>query len=90
MYNAIFWLEDQWCITLDFSAFLFGLSEESISCFLDLILPSPVSVINKTIEEDRFDIPDVPMEEDWLFVAAHPVDGLVWNESSSWNIELYI
>lgn len=28
----------------------------SISC--------PVSVINKTIEEDRFDIPDVPMEED--------------------------
>ncbi|KAI4323134.1 hypothetical protein L6164_022764 [Bauhinia variegata] len=25
---------------------------------------SPVSVINKTIEEDRFDIPDVPMEED--------------------------
>ncbi|OMO83151.1 Bystin [Corchorus olitorius] len=31
---------------------------------LTLILPSPVSVINKTIEEDRFDIPDVPMEED--------------------------
>ena len=27
-------------------------------------LPSPISVINKTIEEDRFDIPDVPMEED--------------------------
>ncbi|KAJ7981965.1 bystin [Quillaja saponaria] len=27
-------------------------------------LASPVSVINKTIEEDRFDIPDVPMEED--------------------------
>lgn len=24
----------------------------------------PMSVINKTIEEDRFDIPDVPMEED--------------------------
>lgn len=32
-------------------------------CFLDFILPSP-SVINKTIEEDRFDIPEVPMEED--------------------------
>ncbi|KAK6247437.1 hypothetical protein QUC31_019002 [Theobroma cacao] len=32
--------------------------------FLDLMLPSPVSVINKAIEEDRFDIPDVPMEED--------------------------
>ncbi|KAL9247097.1 hypothetical protein vseg_020564 [Gypsophila vaccaria] len=29
-----------------------------------MLLPSPVSVINKTIEEDRFDIPDVPMEED--------------------------
>ncbi|KAA8518273.1 hypothetical protein F0562_015844 [Nyssa sinensis] len=27
-------------------------------------ISSPVSVINKTIEEDRFDIPDVPMEED--------------------------
>ncbi|XP_024467255.1 bystin isoform X2 [Populus trichocarpa] len=27
-------------------------------------LISPVSVINKTIEEDRFDIPEVPMEED--------------------------
>ncbi|KAA3455461.1 bystin [Gossypium australe] len=33
-------------------------------CFLDMILRSPVSVINRTIEEDRFDIPDVPMEED--------------------------
>lgn len=32
--------------------------------FLDLMLPSPISVINKAIEEDRFDIPDVPMEED--------------------------
>ena len=32
--------------------------------FLDVSLPSPISVINKTIEEDRFDIPDVPMEED--------------------------
>ncbi|XP_017982941.1 PREDICTED: bystin [Theobroma cacao] len=31
----------------------------------DLILmASPISVINKAIEEDRFDIPDVPMEED--------------------------
>ncbi|XP_044503951.1 bystin [Mangifera indica] len=31
----------------------------------DLMLISrPISVINKTIEEDRFDIPDVPMEED--------------------------
>ncbi|PSR91136.1 Bystin like [Actinidia chinensis var. chinensis] len=31
----------------------------------DLIsIASPISVINKTIEEDRFDIPDVPMEED--------------------------
>ncbi|XP_057478441.1 bystin-like [Actinidia eriantha] len=27
-------------------------------------IASPISVINKTIEEDRFDIPDVPMEED--------------------------
>lgn len=32
--------------------------------FLDNSIPCPVSVINKTIEEDRFDIPDVPMEED--------------------------
>ncbi|KAH1258731.1 Bystin [Glycine max] len=32
--------------------------------FLDNPIPSPVYVINKTIEEDRFDIPDVPMEED--------------------------
>ncbi|KAF5945514.1 hypothetical protein HYC85_015742 [Camellia sinensis] len=32
--------------------------------FLDFLLPSPISVINKTIEEDRFDIPDVPMDED--------------------------
>lgn len=31
---------------------------------LTLVSPSPVSVMNKTIEEDRFDIPDVPMEED--------------------------
>ena len=29
-----------------------------------LPIPSPVSVINKTIEEDKFDIPEVPMEED--------------------------
>ncbi|KAA3458632.1 bystin [Gossypium australe] len=35
-----------------------------IFCHLDLILPSSVHVINKTIEEDRFDIPEVPMEED--------------------------
>ncbi|KAM6577246.1 hypothetical protein CsatB_029083 [Cannabis sativa] len=35
-----------------------------IYCFIDLKLPSPISVINKTIEEDRFDIPEVPMEED--------------------------
>ncbi|XP_024019041.1 bystin [Morus notabilis] len=27
-------------------------------------IASPISVINKTIEEDRFDIPEVPMEED--------------------------
>ncbi|XP_022002811.1 bystin [Helianthus annuus] len=27
-------------------------------------ISSPISVINKTIDEDRFDIPDVPMEED--------------------------
>nr|GEY51770.1 hypothetical protein [Tanacetum cinerariifolium] len=27
-------------------------------------IASPISVINKTIDEDRFDIPDVPMEED--------------------------
>lgn len=32
--------------------------------FLDNSIPAPVSVINKTIEEDRFDIPDVPMELD--------------------------
>ena len=25
---------------------------------------SPVSVINKTIEEDRWDVPEVPMAED--------------------------
>ncbi|XVE54694.1 hypothetical protein DITRI_Ditri03aG0102600 [Diplodiscus trichospermus] len=30
----------------------------------NMLLSSPVSVINKTIEEDRFDVPDVPMEED--------------------------
>ncbi|KDP41002.1 hypothetical protein JCGZ_03798 [Jatropha curcas] len=29
-----------------------------------MLITSPVSVINKVIEEDRFDIPDVPMEED--------------------------
>ncbi|KAE8712210.1 hypothetical protein F3Y22_tig00110260pilonHSYRG00099 [Hibiscus syriacus] len=29
-----------------------------------MVLPSSVHVINKTIEEDRFDIPEVPMEED--------------------------
>ncbi|EOY33320.1 Bystin, putative isoform 1 [Theobroma cacao] len=29
-----------------------------------MLMASPVSVINKAIEEDRFDIPDVPMEED--------------------------
>uniref|UniRef100_A0A7C9DI41 Bystin n=1 Tax=Opuntia streptacantha TaxID=393608 RepID=A0A7C9DI41_OPUST len=28
------------------------------------MMSSPISVINKTIEEDRFDIPEVPMEED--------------------------
>ncbi|KAK7316052.1 hypothetical protein VNO77_34713 [Canavalia gladiata] len=32
--------------------------------FLDNPIPSPAYVINKTVEEDRFDIPDVPMEED--------------------------
>ncbi|KAL1547613.1 bystin-like [Salvia divinorum] len=26
--------------------------------------PTPLSVVNRTIQEDRFDIPDVPMEED--------------------------
>lgn len=31
---------------------------------LTLVSPSPISVMNKTIDEDRFDIPDVPMEED--------------------------
>ncbi|XP_057546241.1 bystin isoform X3 [Amaranthus tricolor] len=30
----------------------------------DNMLMSSVSVINKTVEEDRFDIPEVPMEED--------------------------
>lgn len=34
-----------------------------------MVLGSPVSVINRTIEEDRFDIPDVPMEEDRLFLV---------------------
>ncbi|XP_073526205.1 uncharacterized protein [Phyllobates terribilis] len=29
-----------------------------------MMITSPISVINKTIVEDRFDIPDVPMEED--------------------------
>ncbi|XP_041022233.1 bystin [Juglans microcarpa x Juglans regia] len=29
-----------------------------------MLISSSVSVINKTIEEDRFDIPEVPMEED--------------------------
>ncbi|XP_031285749.1 bystin-like [Pistacia vera] len=29
-----------------------------------MLISRPISVINKTIEEDRFDIPDVPMEED--------------------------
>lgn len=29
-----------------------------------LPLPSPISVVNKTIEEDRWDFPEVPMEED--------------------------
>lgn len=29
-----------------------------------MLMTSPVSVINKTIQEDRFDIPEVPMEED--------------------------
>lgn len=29
-----------------------------------MLITSPVSVINKTIVEDRFDIPEVPMEED--------------------------
>lgn len=29
-----------------------------------MLMSSPVSVINKMIEEDRFDIPEVPMEED--------------------------
>ena len=32
-------------------------------CFLDNPIPTPMSVINKPIEEDRFDIPDVPMED---------------------------
>jgi hypothetical protein len=32
--------------------------------FLDYSILGPVSVITKTIEEDRFDIPDVPMELD--------------------------
>ena len=32
--------------------------------FFNSASPSPISVINKTIDEDRFDIPDVPMEED--------------------------
>ncbi|KAF8031605.1 hypothetical protein BT93_D0734 [Corymbia citriodora subsp. variegata] len=29
-----------------------------------MMISTPVSVINKTINEDRFDIPEVPMEED--------------------------
>ncbi|KAK4755006.1 hypothetical protein SAY87_008763 [Trapa incisa] len=29
-----------------------------------MLISTPMSIINKPIEEDRFDIPDVPMEED--------------------------
>jgi len=29
-----------------------------------MLISSPISVINRTIEEDRFDVPEVPMEED--------------------------
>ncbi|KAK4398249.1 Bystin [Sesamum angolense] len=31
--------------------------------FLDCIAPTPISVVTKAIQEDRFDIPDVPMED---------------------------
>lgn len=34
------------------------------NAILDSLAPTPLSVVNKTIQEDRFDIPDVPMEED--------------------------
>ncbi|XP_074271190.1 bystin [Silene latifolia] len=30
----------------------------------NMLITSPISVLNKPIEEDRFDIPEVPMEED--------------------------
>ncbi|KAL5554207.1 hypothetical protein UlMin_041608 [Ulmus minor] len=33
-------------------------------CYLDNMLPSPYSVINRLSKEDRFDVLDVPMEED--------------------------
>lgn len=42
----------------------FGVNEWITCVSLTLCLPSPISVINKPIEEDRFDIPEIPMEED--------------------------
>ncbi|KAF1859994.1 hypothetical protein Lal_00027842 [Lupinus albus] len=38
--------------------------DDLMSIYILFPLPTSVSVINKTIEEDRFDIPNVPMEED--------------------------
>lgn len=35
-------------------------------------IPTPVAIINKTIQEDRFDIPEVPMEEDWYLDWQRP------------------
>ncbi|WVZ73160.1 hypothetical protein U9M48_021504 [Paspalum notatum var. saurae] len=37
---------------------------ESLVFLNALLLPSPISVITKPIEEDRWDVPQVPMEED--------------------------
>jgi hypothetical protein len=56
---------------------LFGLEQKIYCCDIELFallyntvvsltlsLRSPVSVITKPIEEDRWDVPEVPMEED--------------------------
>lgn len=46
-----------------FMLHLYSINEWTLFPWLP-ILPTPISVINKAIEEDRFDIPEVPMEED--------------------------
>lgn len=50
-------------------------------------LPSPISVVNKPIEEDRWDYPEVPMEEDWM-VWSTPSNQLnfhIWLLCSTWS-----